>query len=177
MNSILSSKPHDASDIHSLSDAKAELSRIRTLIQNYHDSQAYAKRATIADTTMTRPQRNAIREEDYITGYVKRSIPKSDSVRNLIYDAIQPNVLFETCTPQELNEILDIFEPVNYTKGDVVIKQGENGNTFYVVERGELSITVAVAGEHGCNGDVIDMVVVSTRWALDSYHFYIFYKS
>jgi cGMP-dependent protein kinase len=84
---------------------------------------------------------------------VKRSIPKSEEVRNLIYEAIQPNVLFETCTPQELGEVLDIFEPVVYGKGEKVIEQGENGNTFYVVERGELSVEVA-------GGDGMSMVVV-----------------
>lgn len=81
-------------------------------------------------------------------------------MRRLIYEAIQPNVLFETCSPQELNEILDIFEPVDYAKGEVVIEQGEKGDTFYVVERGELSITVAVAGDGGGKADVVNMVVV-----------------
>jgi CRP-like cAMP-binding protein len=69
--------------------------------------------------------------------------------------------LFETCTPQELNEILDIFEPVNYMKGEKVIEQGENGNTFYVVERGELTVEVAPEGG-GTKGDVVNVVVVRT---------------
>lgn len=79
-------------------------------------------------------------------------------MRKLIFEAIQPNVLFETCTLQELNELLDIFEPVAYVKGEAVIEQGANGDTFYVVEKGELSITVAVPVDG--EGDTVNMVVV-----------------
>lgn len=92
-------------------------------------------------------------------------------MRKLIHDAIQPNVLFETCTPQELEGILDIFEPVHYTKGTAVITQGENGNTFYVVERGQLSITVAVMGEGGTTGDVVNMIVVRFLFMLSAFKY------
>ena len=92
---------------------------------------------------------------------MKRDVPKSDSVRQLIYDAIRPNVLFETCTPYELEQVLDIFEPCTFDMGQEIIKQGENGDTFYVVEEGELSITVAVVGDGGGGKeDVVNMVVV-----------------
>ena len=106
--------------------------------------------------------RNAIQDKDYTELYVKRTVPKSDSVRSLIYEAIRPNVLFETCSPSELDEVLDIFEPCTFEMGQDVIKQGENGDTFYVVEAGELSITVAVVGEGGGGkeDDVVNMVVV-----------------
>ncbi|KAL7512474.1 hypothetical protein ACHAXN_009446 [Cyclotella atomus] len=152
VNSILSSKPLNASDIQTLQDAKSELSRIRKLVQNYHDTQELRRTTVLQKQSTKRRVRNAIQDEDFISRYVKRSIPKSEEVRNLIYEAIQPNVLFETCTPQELGEVLDIFEPVVYGKGEKVIEQGENGNTFYVVERGELSVEVA-------GGDGMSMVV------------------
>ena len=107
--------------------------------------------------------RLAIQEQDHIKSYVKKSIDKSAEVRNLIYEAIQSNILFETCSRQELEEILDIFEPVRCDKGDAVITQGENGKSFYVVEKGDLSINVAVplGGESSGNNenDVVNMVV------------------
>ena len=106
--------------------------------------------------------RFAIQEEDHIKTYVKQSIPKSAEVRNLIYEAIQSNVLFENCSRQELEEILDIFQPVRCAKGDAVITQGENGKSFYVVEKGDLSINVAVMDENEASGnknDVVNMVV------------------
>ncbi|KAL3789496.1 hypothetical protein HJC23_009732 [Cyclotella cryptica] len=141
ISSILSKKPLGADDIHSLNDARKELSRIRKLMQNYHDAQELNFTARRGKKVV----RNAIQEEDYIKGYVKKTVPKSASIRKLIKDAIQRNELFDMNTEDELNEIVDIFEPCIYDEGDTVIKQGEHGNTFYVVENGELSVTVAVA--------------------------------
>ncbi|KAL3771121.1 hypothetical protein ACHAWO_005137 [Cyclotella atomus] len=45
-------------------------------------------------TLQSRRVRNAIQDEDFISRYVKRSIPKSEEVPNLIYEAIQPNEIF-----------------------------------------------------------------------------------
>jgi hypothetical protein len=165
MSSILSKKPLDAHDIISLSDAKKELSRIRKLMQNYNDAQEVQNARSVK-----RVVRNAIQEEDHIKDYVKKTIDKSPSVRKLIHDAIKPNVLFEMTTADELNEIIDIFEPCRYKEGEIVIQQGANGNEFFVVDSGELSITVAISPpeeDGGLKGafkkqhEVVNMVVVS----------------
>ena len=92
VNSILSSKPLNASDIQTLQDAKSELSRIRKLVQNYHDTQELRRTTVLQKQSTKRRVRNAIQDEDFISRYVKRSIPKSEEVPNLIYEAIQPNV-------------------------------------------------------------------------------------
>lgn len=91
--------------------------------------------------------RNAIHEEEHINDYVKKTIPKSALIQRLIFDAIKTNVLFEHNTEDELKEIIDVFEPCTYKAGDTVIRQGEKGDEFFVVESGTLSITVRVAGD------------------------------
>ena len=135
MSNILSKKPLTADDITSIDDAKKELSRIRGLMRDYDASEM---------TKSKRVLHNAkVREEDFVTHYVKKAHEKSDDVRSLIYDAIKPNLLFEMCTDEELNELCDIFECVTYKKGDKVIKQGDTGYSLYVVEDGDLSVSVA----------------------------------
>ena len=74
------------------------------------------------------------------TSYEKKSVPKSDGVRKMIKDAIEPNILFKTCSEEEKGDLVDVFEPSSAHAGKVVIKQGDEGNDFYVMEKGVLDV-------------------------------------
>lgn len=37
-------------------------------------------------------------------------------------------------------DIFDAMFPVQYNKGDMIIKQGDDGDNFYVIEAGEVDI-------------------------------------
>ena len=154
MQSILKNKPLSGDDIQSLSDAQKELKRIRKLMDTYKKSGAINASATSNEALKELRElgldkkkhgRQAIHEEENINDYVKKDINKDKNVRLLIYDAIKTNVLFESNTEDELMEIIDVFEPCSYKAGEVVIQQGEKGDDFYVVQSGELSITVRMA--------------------------------
>lgn len=146
MQSILSSNnralPLSCDDIDSLSSAKKEMGRIRKLMDNYKRSQ---KQQNGLIPNLIKKARNAIHEEEHIDDYVKKDVPKEDRMRKLIYDSIKSNVLFESNTEDELAALIDVFEPCSFKAGDVVIQQGEKGDDFYVVESGELSITVRMS--------------------------------
>ncbi|KAL7491338.1 hypothetical protein ACHAWT_001927, partial [Skeletonema menzelii] len=75
--------------------------------------------------------------------YVKTSIPKSDQVRNLIYHSIKRNMLFRTCSEEALQDLIDAFDSKIFTADSVVIKQGDEGDLFYVVEEGKLDVMVS----------------------------------
>lgn len=83
------------------------------------------------------------------TSFTKISYDKSPEVRDLIYNAIRPNALFEFDTREEILQIIDVFKPVSLRRGQCVVRQGESGSEFYVVESGELSIHVTVRGGEG----------------------------
>ncbi|EJK53374.1 hypothetical protein THAOC_27206 [Thalassiosira oceanica] len=93
--------------------------------------------------------RNALHDEEDINDYVKEVFPKDDNVRRLIYKSIEDNMLFEENTQDELIEIVDTFQPCNFGAGEAVIQQGQKGDEFYVVEKGELSVTVCTDVEQG----------------------------
>lgn len=153
MKSILSSKPLSCDDIDSLEGAQKEIRRIRKLMNNFKWSHNGASQRELQElkglSSPVKAPRNAIHEEEHIKDYVKKVVEKGDSMRKLIYDAIKPNVLFESNTEDELREILDVFEPCSFNAMDVVIQQGDKGDDFYVVESGELSITVHMASDDG----------------------------
>jgi cAMP-dependent protein kinase regulator len=84
--------------------------------------------------------RNAIHAEENFDDYVKRNVPKETHICRLIYDAIKTNVMFNFLMEEELKEIIDVFEPCDFNAGDLIIRQGDRGDDFYVVERGRMSI-------------------------------------
>lgn len=82
-----------------------------------------------------------------VKDYVTKVIPKAENVKKMIYNAIKGNTLFKACCEEELLNIIDAFESADFKKGDVVIKQGDEGEHFYVVEEGTLDITVQMDNE------------------------------
>lgn len=95
--------------------------------------------------------------------YVKTSIPKSDQVRNLIYHSIKRNMLFRTCSEEALQDLIDAFDSKNFTADSVVIKQGDEGDLFYVVEAGKLDVMVkpntADSGDDGSSAKEVQVGV------------------
>ena len=72
--------------------------------------------------------------------YEKQTVKKPDVVRDLIYHAIKRNMLFRSCSEEELSELVDVFAPSLFRAGSVVIKQGDDGDLFYIVEDGKLDV-------------------------------------
>jgi len=85
---------------------------------------------------------------------VKQSIPKSDEVAHLILTSIKANTLFRACTQEELLDLVDAFKAEEYSNGSVVIKQGDDGDSFFVVENGTLDITVNTHGSSSNDTEV-----------------------
>jgi hypothetical protein len=80
-------------------------------------------------------------ETDYASTYIKKSYDKTDEQRSLIYNAIKSNILFQSYDEAELNEIVHIFEPISVQQGEVLMRRGEQGEEFYVVQDGQLSVS------------------------------------
>mmetsp|Transcript_37028 Transcript_37028/g.78179 ORF Transcript_37028/g.78179 Transcript_37028/m.78179 type:complete len:787 (-) Transcript_37028:505-2865(-) len=72
--------------------------------------------------------------------YVPPVIPKSDSAKRLIYNAIKNNVLFRACSTEELKDLIDAFSAAHRQKGSIVIREGDHGDGFYVLSNGSVSV-------------------------------------
>ena len=53
---------------------------------------------------------------------------------------------FENLTESEVNQIRDQAEIKKYNKGDIIFSEGDEGNSFYVVEKGCVSIFIDDSG-------------------------------
>jgi cAMP-dependent protein kinase regulator len=63
-------------------------------------------------------------------------VPKSEEDRQKITDIIKHTLILKGLADKEREILLDAFEPKEYQAGDTIIKQGEDGDFFYVLESG-----------------------------------------
>jgi cAMP-dependent protein kinase regulator len=58
------------------------------------------------------------------------------------YEAFLKNIpIFSPCTKWELLRIVDALQPIVYRPGDVIVRQGDPGDFFYIVLEGEVRVT------------------------------------
>lgn len=72
---------------------------------------------------------------------------KSEEECSLIYEAIKSNPLFKSYDEAELNKIVHIFEPCAVEQGEVLMRRGDEGDFFYVVQDGQLSVRIMDDGK------------------------------
>lgn len=73
--------------------------------------------------------------------------PKSDEQRKRLGEAVKNILLFRSLDTQEMSEVLDAMFERKVEAGDLVIQQGDDGDYFYVIERGTFQFFVS--GEDG----------------------------
>mmetsp|Transcript_31581 Transcript_31581/g.64889 ORF Transcript_31581/g.64889 Transcript_31581/m.64889 type:complete len:1488 (-) Transcript_31581:142-4605(-) len=86
--------------------------------------------------------RNAIVSRNSDSDYVKKVVPKSDTVKTLILDAMRSNTLFKACSEEEFDELVDVFSPSEVPSNTIIIAEGDEGDEFFVMERGTVDVYV-----------------------------------
>ena len=61
--------------------------------------------------------------------------PKTDLQRRTLKEAVKEILLFRSLEFEQLNEVLDAMFEYKVSTGDYIIRQGDDGDNFYVVER------------------------------------------
>jgi len=145
---ILQGKPEDASDIKDLESAKAEIRYLRKIAKEFQNqlrdelskqqsaqANKAAKREAVYDKQGDNVTKNAAE-------YVPKVIPKDHSIRDLLMGTVTTNILFSSYTTDEHTAIVDAFESMEVKGGVSVIRQGEAGEKFFVVQSGILDIYI-----------------------------------
>lgn len=69
------------------------------------------------------------------------SHPKSDRTRELIRSAILDNDFLRHLELQRINDIVECMQSEEYKQGVVIIREGQPGNTLYVMEDGRVEVS------------------------------------
>ncbi|KAB0371813.1 hypothetical protein FD755_016751, partial [Muntiacus reevesi] len=70
------------------------------------------------------------------------SYPEPAESRQPCRLSIEKNVLFSHLDDNERSDIFDAMFPVSFIAGETVIQQGDEGDNFYVIDRGEMDVYV-----------------------------------
>mmetsp|Transcript_85106 Transcript_85106/g.170016 ORF Transcript_85106/g.170016 Transcript_85106/m.170016 type:complete len:1288 (-) Transcript_85106:205-4068(-) len=73
-------------------------------------------------------------------------VPKTKAEIQRITAALKGNFLFAHLPPQQAKMIYDVMKRRSVTQGEVVIKQGDQGNHFYILDDGEFRVTIEKNG-------------------------------
>jgi hypothetical protein len=59
---------------------------------------------------------------------VKTKVPKTDKLRKLISAALKQQILFESLSSQQIDDIVDVFAPMSCSAGEIIINHGVTGD-------------------------------------------------
>ncbi|KAJ8612110.1 hypothetical protein CTAYLR_002461 [Chrysophaeum taylorii] len=115
----------NATDLATEDELRAEIARLRQLALSCVNAKLNKKR---------------VKDNINLSGYEKKYVPKSENVKNLLRAAMADNCLFRRCRETEKEELLDTFMEVKFSAGTTIMRQGDKGETFYVVESGTCEV-------------------------------------
>jgi len=73
-------------------------------------------------------------------GSTPQIFPKSEAVRNLLQGILREQYLFQSLSQEELLKVVDMMSKLEVKAGHVLIKQGDRGDYFYVIESGTFDV-------------------------------------
>jgi serine/threonine protein phosphatase PrpC len=86
-------------------------------------------------------------EDEDTTEWVMEVVPKKPEELDRIKTAVKANFLFQHLNDDQAKQVYDVMKRVAVKKGDVVIRQGDQGDWFYVVDEGEYVVTLSQNGK------------------------------
>ena len=87
-------------------------------------------------------------------------VPKTDTAKHIISEALMSHYLFQSLNEEELTLIVDCMKPLEVAAGEHIIKQGDAGDLFYCLQKGTASAQVEGVGQvmtyedRGCFGEL-----------------------
>ena len=95
------------------------------------------------ETHKNRP--HAIQDSDVTSldeNFIKTVIPKKESAQAIILEALQNSTLFKDMEHDQRVDVMLAMDKMTVKAGQDLIRQGEPGNAFYVIEKGEFDIVI-----------------------------------
>lgn len=86
-------------------------------------------------------------EAEDLSDWVMETIPKTRAELARIRGAVNTNFLFQHLNEAQQQLVFDVMKRVEVSRGDVVIRQGDPGDWFYVVDSGEFSVWMSQNGK------------------------------
>lgn len=153
----LGSTSHEAEELFSSIDMLALIARTIHLLRSSSEGSASTpgglevEAPIMAVSEMQNPQqkRAAVYDNlDMSRPYAPKIYPKSAAIATILTNVVQHNILFRNFKAEEHARIVEAFDCITVKAGETVIKQGDAGEYFYIVESGLLEVYMESCGVH-----------------------------
>ncbi|RLN98035.1 hypothetical protein BBJ28_00011252 [Nothophytophthora sp. Chile5] len=98
---------------------------------------------------MRKDMAQLVKEEDLAYRVSDHSIPKTSAELRMLEALTNGNWLFRQLTQAQKDDIFAVMERIAVREGDMVIRQGDPGDKFYIVESGDFQVSVRGADGAG----------------------------
>ena len=99
--------------------------------------------AAVRTPSTSRRRREGVSAESFDsedTGPARHIPPKDESTVLKIAKAVRNNCLFGSLNNDEARDMTSLFEQRNFHAGETIIRQGEKGDFFYIIDAGTCQI-------------------------------------
>ncbi|CCI44019.1 unnamed protein product [Albugo candida] len=136
--------------------AGAEVLSMQSMLRPVRGAQGpdHRRRDTIVGTdairlSLTDTMLSDVTEENHTISTMDGPSITSSSDREMQWfkDAVRENFLFNHLSDEKVTEIAGLLTRIEVKAGEIVIRQGTPGNTFYIVESGSLEVRVLTLTE------------------------------
>jgi len=83
---------------------------------------------------------------DVPSDWKPKVVPKDEAQGNFLKDSMKANRLMKSLAPSDREQLMMAFEHVEYEPGAVIIKQGDPGDKFYILDEGTCDISIESKG-------------------------------
>eukprot|EP00755_Sulcionema_specki_P023097 Sspe_Gene.14131::Locus_4880_Transcript_6_10_Confidence_0.240_Length_1918::g.14131::m.14131/K04739/PRKAR; cAMP-dependent protein kinase regulator len=101
------------------------------------DSESAAGKVIRRQAVSSEPAKNAVGGKSAF-----KQIPKTPEQMKRLGQIFHGNILFQNLDSRDLSVIFDALEPESFERGSVIIEQGDDGDSFYVIDEGSCQITI-----------------------------------
>lgn len=126
-------------------------------------SRSSVAKGLLKSSNKKRQPKNLFQINNLFDSSAEFSLPVYDHTADdieVLREALKSSFIFETLTENEVEQLIHAFEPCTFGPNEIIIKQGDIGDYFYVLMDGEVyfsvdNVTVGFANEAGsCFGEL-----------------------
>ena len=86
-------------------------------------------------------------EDAALSAWTPVDVPKTEAEVSRIRAAVKANVIFDQLNDAQRRLVYSVMRKVSVSEGDLVVRQGDDGDDFFIVDAGTYAVTIGLEGK------------------------------